>query len=264
MLPPVHVCLASRVLPACRQRFVPVGARQGPNTRGRAFPVPSDATSYQHCNADVALSEGSPGSNWQWWSSDGSGVNIEPYTLCTYNTYMDPLYGVSELGFMTDGWMYNTDNSPRQAGSPFRGTTWLYTHANDCHRMSRDMRLSMFRTPQGLTPETTNEYWPEADKCTSRVGTGPYVAVDDLWGFMASEEHDPCGWPFVECVADCSLPSLPSTRGWAVNATDGLVYDGPVPVGCLNPATCTDAVGHASEYAQLMRDPRTANHIGAM
>lgn len=122
----------------------------------------------------------------------------------------------------------------------------MYQYGNDCGRMSSDLRFSM-RKPGGAN----------ADKCRSRVG-GQYVEVDDLWSFMASDGHDPCGWPFVECLPTCSLPSNPAVRGWAVKS-DGYVYQSSsstLKIGCVD--------GACSAPSLPMKDPKVANKIGAM
>jgi hypothetical protein len=127
----------------------------------------------------------------------------------------------------------------------FSGTNWLYSYANKCDSMSSDMRLSL-RTGA------------EEDKCSSLVAQ-QYVEVDDLWGFMASERHDPCGWPFVECVSDCSLPSNPASRSWWINPADDMVYDSVNG----NLIRCMGSNCPAGD-AGSMKNPRSANQIAAM
>jgi hypothetical protein len=149
--------------------------------------------------------------------------------------------------------------------SPYIGTTFMYLHGNKCHRMAGDLRLSMLLSPYAALDTWRSSQGPEADKCSSRLGTGQYVEVEDLWSFMASEEHDPCGWPFIECVSDCSLPSDPTAKGWSVNDNDGYVYDaGGLPVGCVSgdAAACLDPA--APENAKIMKRPQVANKIGAL
>lgn len=100
----------------------------------------------------------------------------------------------------------------------------------------------------------------EEDKCASRL-VKQYVEVDDLWGFMASEQHDPCGWPFQECIADCSLPSNPASRGWSVNSSNNAVYDRENGmVRCMG-SLCPSG---PSADASVMKDPSLANQVAAM
>lgn len=212
----------------CRIRFVPPGARQGINTRGTGV--------NQGC-----------GGNLEQWVNDNKQEMIEN---CHYNTGVT-LGGVTvaDRDSCMEKFLATANVNGTRAPVCWSGTTWMYQHANKCDRMSSDYRYSM-RKPGGTA----------ADKCRSRVG-GQYVAVDDLWSFMASERHDPCGWPFLECVPDCSLPSNPSLKNWHAK-TDGYVYTTDnKPVGCLN-AACTHPT--QPSYNTSLRDPKIANKIGAM
>jgi hypothetical protein len=186
------------------------------------------------------VSTGSPISSW----------NATKRDICMYN--VDVRFGNGSESYMRHTCMdvfLSSDASRNSSSTPcFSGTTWLYTYANRCEKMSKDLRLS----PRAGAEE---------DKCASRI-VQQYVEVDDLWGFMASDQHDPCGWPFVECVPDCSLPSNPASRGWWVNPTDNAVYDrenGNL-VRCVGDKCPSGPVPDSN----VMKDPRIANQIAAM
>lgn len=224
----VRACFTCVV--TCRTRFVPPGARQGPNTIG--------------------------------WSADGSGGcdtgktwSAATTEACQYNAYVKfssskkyaPHSCAAEWLQKTALSGANTTVGP----TCYPGTSFLYTYINQCSAWSRDMRLSD-RSPGG----------PGFDKCSNRLGR--YAVADDLWSAMASYQHEPCGWPFVECVADCSLPSALKT-GWQVDSgtvIDTNTVDNQVnrPVGCT-----TGQVADCDPNAQpFMKDPKTTNKIHAM
>eukprot|EP00879_Flechtneria_rotunda_P001495 GHRR01001651.1.p1 GENE.GHRR01001651.1~~GHRR01001651.1.p1 ORF type:complete len:2452 (+),score=566.03 GHRR01001651.1:3588-10943(+) len=214
---------------AHRMRFVPPGARQGPNTRGVGPDEP-----HQGCNGKLST-----------WITDNTNKTLDS---CEYNAgvWLDRKYTANTC--MNSYLAAAEADTGSIDASCFAGTSWMYTYGNQCDKISDDMRLSQ-RMPGGA----------EADKCASRVG-GQYVKVDDLWTFMASEDHDPCGWPFIECQDKCSLPSNLASKGWAVHS--GYVYDSTnTPVGCLNNGTClTDS----AQQVKVMRDPKVANQIAAI
>lgn len=176
-------------------------------------------------------------------SGDASSWTAEQKDSCLYNA------GVAAGGQVYHGdscmsaYLSTNGTDGSYVNSCYSGTSWLYAYGNQCDRMSGDMRLSL-------------RAGAEQDKCASRVFK-KYVEKEDLWSLMYSEQHDPCGWPFVECVADCSLPSNPAAKGWTENTTNNMVYDGTNVVGCTNPP-CDLA------STRLMRRPSVANQIAAM
>lgn len=219
-----------------RIRFIPYGSRQGLNTRGAGL--------NQGCNGNLGQ-----------WADDNQTINN-----CLYNR------GVS-LGGVTydqdscmkerDDFLASNDSISKPAPVCWTNTAWMYLYANKCDRYSNDLRLSQRDVSRnnalaqcGTLTECSGAH--PADKCASRVG-GQYVSVDDVWSFVESDNHDPCSWPFVECVAGCSLPSDPTVKSWTTNSTDGIVYSGTQKVGCIG-SNCT--------YA--MKDPKVANKIAAM
>jgi hypothetical protein len=131
----------------------------------------------------------------------------------------------------------------------YQGSNFLYTQSNSCSNMGSDMRLS------GGVPGG-----PAQEKCSSLLlnAGDKLVKADDFWTAVASPEHDPCGWPFMECVADCSLPSNPAAKSWTV-AANGSVMDPALQL----PVGCTDS-GTDCSTQQVMKDPRVANQIAAM
>ncbi|KAF8061903.1 EGF1 [Scenedesmus sp. PABB004] len=199
-------------------RFVPPGARQGLSTRGDGGNV--------GCGGALGAWDGAKADNCEYNVGVTVGGQRFPVDACS------------------DAFLASDPGSGARVTPCWSGSAWLYAYANACDRAGAEGRL----TPRAGA---------DADKCAARVG-GQYAAADDLWSAMASPRHDPCGWPFVECVADCSLPSDPARRGWSVNATDGLVRDGGGDVvGCVNATTC------ASD-PRRMRDPSAANRIAAI
>jgi len=218
------------MLPPFRTRFVPPGARQGPNTRGVI------GTSSDGCSGDLST----------WITEPNATVRTALLDSCLYNAgVIAPGVQPVHVDACFNQFLASNATTGARAATCYSGTTWLYTHANRCERMSEDMRL-------------TRRVGADTDKCGARVA-GQYVEVDDFWGAMASNNHDPCGWPFVECVADCSLPSNPASKGWYVNATSGLVHTSANEVvGCSDMTNCSTANPHR------MRDPRIANQIAAM
>lgn len=217
----------------CRTRFVPPGAREGTNTKGR-------------------VDSGELGGCGRFSNKDSAA--------CKYN--VDVKLGSTQYTPQScaSNWLYNATytNATRDLIC-YPGSSFLYTHANDCQDMPSDMRLSN-SVPGG------------SDKCDLVVGgggtggtfvpgakNGTFVAADDFWAAVVSYEHDPCGWPFMECVADCSLPSDISTKGWTVSAVNQSVMDPNLglPVGCTDP-------GSPCSTQKVMKDPKVANLIGAM
>jgi hypothetical protein len=186
-------------------------------------------------------------------SSTGCGPNAlsgssDTQNACSYNgpvklgssTYTPHSCAAAWYSAVAQG----TGGSAVLGPACYPGTSFLYAHANGCSRYSPDMRLSTY--PNG----------PGVHKCSKLQVGSRYAQADDLWGAMSSTEHDPCGWPFLECIADCSLPSNPAAKGWSVNGA-GEVWD-PVQskvVGCTD-TPCVEA--------KKMRDPRSANRIAAM
>jgi len=216
----------------CRTRFVPPGARQGPNTRGRStdgglegcnLPSTSSNTTREACSYNAKVTLGS--------------TQYVPDSCAAEWLYKTSLTGV------------NTTRAP----VCYPGSSFMYAHSNDCEAMSSDMRLS------DLTPGGAG-----MDKCATPIGAAAsgvsdkLVKADDLWSASVSYEHDPCGWAFVECVADCSLPSNPASKAWTV-AANGSVMDSSkgLPVGCTNSGLPCDA-------QNVMKDPKVANKIAAM
>eukprot|EP00775_Hariotina_reticulata_P003979 gene3979-4232_t len=282
-----------------RSRFVPTYARQGPQTRGPRWPVPTADVirpnlSYVRCNdAEPSTADWDTASLNNTWFFN---ITIDPSTnipvlsqvldaednwersTCIYNVgaannqnYMNTWLPVDN--FTGQYWSGLRPFSDALGGltlarlnSPYTGTTFMYIHGNKCHRMSGDIRLSMLLSPNAPLPTWRSDQGPEADKCSSRLGTGQYVEVEDLWSFMASDSHDPCGWPFIECVPECSLPSDPTAKGWRADDNDGYVYDdgAGLPVGCVSgdAAACLNPADPAN--AKIMKRPQLANKIGAI
>jgi hypothetical protein len=148
-------------------------------------------------------------------------------------------------------WLYTTSNMTRanftRAPICYPGSSFLYTHVNECQQMSNDLRLTDL--PGG----------PGVEKCVTQDADGDKVVkADDLWSAIVSYEHDPCGWPFLECVADCSLPSNIASKGWTEDpVTNNVRNASNHVVGCFNSPTCSGS-------DRPMKHPRIANQIGAM
>lgn len=177
--------------------------------------------------------------------SSWTGAN-QAEQACTYNAEVQLGTTQYTAGTCAADWLYKTQQSgTNTTRGPicYPGSSFMYTYVNNCTDISSDLRL-------------TNFTGTSMDKCTTQAGLPGQLLVeaDDLWSAMVSHQHDPCGWPFLECVADCSLPSDVTSKGWTVNA-NGTVMDGSKsrPVGCGD-----------NQCDKLMQDPKDANLIGAM
>jgi hypothetical protein len=165
---------------------------------------------------------------------------------CSYNANVTLGSKTISVDSCSAEWLYETNRTGvnvTRAPNCYPGSNFMYTHVNDCDYMSSDMRLT---NPLGT---------PAFDKCALEPTTNndKLVKADDLWSAVVSYQHDPCGWPFVECVPDCSLPSDPTSKSWKV-AANGTVLDASnAVVGCTT-----------ADCSKVMQDPRDANLIGAM
>lgn len=208
-----------------RTRFIPPGGRQGPLARGTDGSV-------DPCEA----------------LADTSAAAAE---ACRYNARVKLASKEYTPDSCSAEWLYDTSltgTSTARGPICYPGTTFLYSGINECEFMSSDMRLS-----------AAIAGGPPSDKCAAPAWQdgGQAVRADDFWSAVVSHEHDPCGWPFSECVADCSLPSDISTKaGWSV-AANGTVLD----ASKSRPVGCTD---QGCAAADMMQDPRIANQIAAM
>lgn len=214
----------------CRTHFTPPGGRQGPLGRSAVVDGSRDV-----CDAPATYAE--------------AGITPSKES-CGYNAKVK----LASKQFTSDScaadWLAATSlmgENTMRAPVCYPGSSFLYTHVNKCAGMSNDMRL------------TDLAGGPGADKCMTTLGAnnGRLVAADDLWSAIVSYEHDPCGWPFVECVADCSLPSDIAGKGWTEDA-QGQVKDSSAIVGKCSNAACDGA------QDTPMLHPRVANQIGAM
>lgn len=198
---------------AHRTRFVPPGALLGPNTIG----VTPDG---------AASGCGSPSS----WSDSAT---LQACQVNGYVTLGNKRYAPHACAAQ---WLEAVRNGSNTTVAPlcYPGSSFLYIQRSGCRQFSRDVRLSAY-TSGG----------PGSEKCSKRI-FDRYAQADDLWSAVASNEHDPCGWPFLQCTEDCSLPSDPTRKGWYV-AGDGTVRNGS------NAACSMD-----------MHDPRSANRVTAM
>lgn len=215
-----------------RTRFAPPGGRQGPYGRSAFYDGSRDVCDAASTYAAVGITSSKEACGYH------ASVKLSSTQYTSDSCAADWLYKTSLTGVNTT-----------QAPICYPGSSFLYTHVNECDNVSNDMRLTDL--PGG----------PGTDKCvTQSISGDKTVKADDLWSAVVSYEHDPCGWPFVECVADCSLPSNIANKIWTAVAGTNRLKDGSDRfVGCINsPTDCSDP------QDRPMLHPRVANQIAAM